>query len=115
MTTQTHAEIQAPMTDAELAQHLETFEADMSSDSKPFNAEYMWQVATDPANTHVTGDAFTVLCAIASLTKHPALGCRASHATIARRASSLKRMFRLAEQVGWDRIIAMIKQTETVQ
>lgn len=114
MTTQTQStqDTKATMTDAELIQHLEAFEADMGRDGKPFNATYMWQVVMDPANQEPTGDAFTVLCAIASLTKHPALGCRASHAQIARRASNLKRMFQLAEQVGWDRIIQVLGATE---
>lgn len=114
MTTQTQStpDTMITMTDADLIQHLEAFEADMASDGKPFNAAYLWQVAMDPKNQHATGDAFTVLCAIASLTKHPALGCRASHAQIARRASNLKRMFKLAEQVGWDRIIQALGATE---
>lgn len=95
------------MTDAELLEHLEVFEADMVSDGKPFNAKNLWAVASDSTHEQITDDGFLVKCAIASLMRIPSQGCRASHAVIGRRVAILKKLLLLADQVGWPRIRAV--------
>ncbi|MDN5941453.1 MAG: hypothetical protein L0H94_06195 [Nitrospira sp.] len=99
----------ATMTDAELKQSLDAFDADIRSDGKFFNAGYLWKTAADLLQQpEIKGDAFVVGCAMASLTKVPRFGVRATHAQIACRAAALKKIFRLADQVGWPRIMAVL-------
>ncbi|MDN5943118.1 MAG: hypothetical protein L0H94_14655 [Nitrospira sp.] len=103
----------ATMTDAELKQSLDAFDADIRSDGKFFNPDYLWKTAADLLQqTDIKGDAFIVGCAMASLTKVPRYGLRATHAQIARRAAALKKLFALADQLGWPRIKSALEITE---
>ncbi len=110
MTTTTTEQI--TITDTELMQRVEAFDADIRSDGKVFNPTYLWRVAQELHQQDITGDAFIVALALASMTRIPGQGCRASHAQIARRASALKGLFRLADQVGWPRILTVLGITE---
>lgn len=112
MTTQTHQEATIEMTDAELMNVLSEIDQAIGADGQFCNPSFFWSTALDPNNHELSGDAFIVLCAIASMTKHPGQGVRASHAHIAARATTIKRLLSLAHQVGWHRIMSMLGLTE---
>ena len=52
------------------------------------------------------------MISLASLTKVPSFGCKATHKAIARRANALKPLLRLANEIGWPRIIEVIAAHE---
>jgi hypothetical protein len=95
--------------DAAILRTLEEFDAAIRADKLVFNARFLWSVALDPKHQEVAGDAQIVFLSIASLTRHPAYGCRATHRQIARRAGSIKRLFELAQEVTWKRIAQVLK------
>jgi hypothetical protein len=94
-TTTQHEPATDAMSDAKLREHLVAFEANMQ-DGLTCNFPYLWKTAADLQSQNVTGDAFIVALALASLTKVPRYGVRCSHAQIARRASTLKKLFALS-------------------
>lgn len=96
------------MTGIEVMQHLKAFEAEISADGGVFNASFMWKTAAELQHTDITGDAYALSLALSSLTRRPGQGCRATHAQIARRMATLKKMFRLAHTVGWQRMFSIL-------
>jgi hypothetical protein len=76
------------------------------------NFRFMWFVMLHPNNKDLTGDPLIVCAAIASLTRKPSSGCRASHRQVAQRATTLKKMFALSEKFGWSKIMSVLNIAE---
>jgi hypothetical protein len=95
------------MTDAELHAHLAVFDTEMR-DGQVCNFPYMWQTAKEKQSKDIQGDAFIVALALASLTRVPRIGVSCTHAAIALRASALKKLFAVADKVGWPRIMTAL-------
>jgi hypothetical protein len=91
----------------EVRKHLNTFEADMQ-DGLVCNFPYMWSVAQQLKQTDITGDAFTISLAVASLMRIPRNGTQATHRQIAKRATTLKTLVALSEKVGWPAIMSAL-------
>ena len=96
------------MTDYDIARRLEEFEQAIHADGLPFNPESLWDTATELLRLNVSGQEFLVGVSIASMTRNPREGCRTSHRQIARRANSLKIMFSLAHDAGWERVFSVL-------
>jgi hypothetical protein len=104
----TNTDTSTGMSDTDLQQHLAVFEAAMR-DGLVCNFPYLWKTAVDlQQQLEIKGDAFIVALAIASLTKIPRYGTRATHAQIARRASAIRQYFVIADQVGEARIMSAL-------
>lgn len=99
---------QDAMLSVEIVERLNAFEGEIRADGKVFNPLFMWKTARELQRDGINGDTFVLALTLASMTRRPGQGCRVTHAVIGRRAAVLKRMFRLADQVGWPRILAVI-------
>jgi hypothetical protein len=108
----TQSESITEMTDADIIQRLEEVEQLAHADGLPVNMPFMWHTILDPQHRAISGDELIVLAAIASLTRQPAIGCRATHRAVATRATAIKAFFRLADQVSFSRIMTVLNATE---
>ena len=109
MPTQHHTE---PITDGNILEIIATVDEEVRADGLPCNVDELWKALLHPAHADLRADELIVRAAIASLSKNTLQGCRTSHAKIARRATSIKKMLALAHQVGWARIIEVIAAQE---
>ena len=100
------------VTDATILGIIATFDEEIRADRLDFNPDEMWGITRDPANADRKGDELVTLMAFASLTKKPWLGCRVTHAQVARRATSIKKILTLAHSVSWKRIMDVLMQQE---
>ena len=116
MHMETILEVQAeakaePITNDSIVSTLGKFQTDMS-DGLRCNFDYMWRVAVDPANDHIVVNDRVLMMSLASLTKVPSFGCKATHKAVARRANAIKPMLKLASDVGWAKILEVIAANE---
>lgn len=100
------------MSDAAITCELEEIEQLALAHDMPFNAPFLWHTILDPRHRNLAGDEMIVLASIASLTKRPSMGCRATYRQVATRATAIKRLFTLASTVGWERIKNVIGVTQ---
>ena len=100
------------VTDENILEAIAQFDEEIQVDGLPCNVDALWKALLHPAHADIRGDELIVRAAIASLSKNTLHGCRTSHAKIARRATSIKKMLALARQVEWKRIIEVIAQSE---
>ena len=100
------------MSDTDIALELAAFNQAIAAEGKIMNTPFMWHTIFDPKHKNIAGDELIVLAAIASLTRNPAFGCRATHKAVATRAASLGLLFSLAAEVGWNRIAQILNVTK---
>ena len=93
------------MDDATVLAELNSIDTEMQSDGLLCNTNFLWEVALDPQHDNVVGDARILLLSVASLTRKPEYGCRASNLMVMKRAGHIKRLLTLAHTVSWKRII----------
>lgn len=95
------------MTKADIPNECAAFHSSIQADGAPFNGLYLWRraIQLQEIAPDIRGDAFVIALALASMERIPGQGCRASHKQIAQRASAIKRLFALADAVGWDAMI----------
>ena len=98
------------MDDATVLAELNSIDESMQADGLVCNTEYLWEVALDPQHDNVVGDARILLLSVASLTRKPEYGCRASNKMVVRRAGHIKRLLTLAHTVSWKRIMDVLAQ-----
>jgi hypothetical protein len=97
------------MSDAAIQAAVDDFKCTIRAGGQHFNETHLWGTARDlQQQPEITGDAFIVALAIASLTKVPRYGCRATHKMIADRATAIKKFFAVAQRVGWPRIMTVL-------
>jgi hypothetical protein len=99
-----------PVSDAR--QEVNAIDEGFASDGLPFNSDGTWRALLSPKNQDVKGDALILLVTLASLEKHQGQGVRVSHAQLAKRATSIKRFLRLADQIGFQEIMNMLSITK---
>ena len=99
--------------DADTVRIMEQFEVDMD-DGRHVNFAYLWSVATAPENQHLKGLELVTLMSLASLTKIPSFGCRASHTQVTRRANAIRPVLALAHEIGWKQIMRVLGLIESV-
>lgn len=108
-TTQTEPMSTDTMTDEAITTAANAFDRTVRSDGHYFNAPYLWKTALElQQNPEITGDAYLVALALASLTKVPRYGCRCTHKQIADRATALKKFMAVANRVGWKRVFEVL-------
>lgn len=93
------------MSDEAVKAAVDDFNRDITAGGQHFNERYLWDMARDlQQHPEITGKAFVLALAIASLTRVPRYGCRATHKMIADRAAAIGKFFAVAQRVGWPRI-----------
>ena len=108
-TTQHEPMIDDGMSDDAINAAVDDFNHTIAAGGQHFNETYLWATAMElQQQPAITGDAFVLALAIASLTKVPRYGCRATHKMITDRATVIRKFFAVAQRVGWPRIMTVL-------